>query len=258
LANLFFIGTGSGKTSVDRFHSSFLINTSGYNLLIDAGDGISKALHKQGVEFNPIDGVLITHLHPDHYTGLASLIVQMKMYGRKKDLNIYINSCLEEAIKNFITNSYLFPDKLGFGINYHSFQNNVQIRVSDEINFLPRENSHLALVSELKKNTGLYFSSSSFLFDIRDKKILYTSDIGSEEDLHLFDDYTPDYFISEITHIKPEEVVNKSIQFEINPGLIFTHYSDEDVVDVQNYISNLSDELKSRVILANDGLNIDL
>ena len=69
MAELKFIGTGSGKTSLNRFHSSFFIKTSNYNLLIDAGDGESKALLSQGIDFNTIDGILFTHLHPDHYTG---------------------------------------------------------------------------------------------------------------------------------------------------------------------------------------------
>jgi len=258
LANLFFIGTSSGKTSATRNHSSIFIFTSNYNLLIDAGDGISKAFLLHGIDFNLIDGILLSHFHPDHYTGLASLIVQMKMYGRKKVLSIYINSCLEKAIKKFITNSYLFPDKLGFGINYHSFQNNVQIRVSDGINFLPRENSHLASVSESKKNSGLCFSSSSFLFDIGNKKIFYTSDIGFEKDLNLFDDYLPDYFISEITHVEAENVINKLKDFSNSPQIIFSHYSDEDIVDIENFISNLIQDVKSRVLLAKDGLKINL
>src|SRR5690606_40471278 len=73
-----FVGTGSGQTSLNRYHSSFLINTGGFNLLVDAGDGVSRALMHQKVLYNFIDGVLISHFHPDHYAGLTSLIVQMK------------------------------------------------------------------------------------------------------------------------------------------------------------------------------------
>ncbi|MEO8398834.1 MAG: MBL fold metallo-hydrolase, partial [Ignavibacteriaceae bacterium] len=76
-AKIKFIGTGSGKTSLKRFHSSFLILNESYNLLVDTGDGISKALLLQNINYNSIDGILISHLHPDHYTGLPLLLVQM-------------------------------------------------------------------------------------------------------------------------------------------------------------------------------------
>lgn len=226
--------------------------------MIDAGDGSSKAFLQHNIDFNSIDGILLTHLHPDHYTGLASLIVQMKMYGRRKDLNIFINSGLENTIRNFVTTSYLFPDRLGFRINYFPFKNNAQLEVSSEIKILPRQNSHLALVSESKKESKLSFSCSSFLLNVSKKNILYTSDIGLEKDLHLFDDYNPDYFISEIAHVEPEDVINKVTEFKVNPKIIFTHYSDEDIFIVEKFIGNLGDNFKSRVQLAFDGLKIDL
>jgi len=49
---LTFIGTGSGRTSLDRFHSSLLFTTSDKNVLIDAGDSISRALKRQQVPIN--------------------------------------------------------------------------------------------------------------------------------------------------------------------------------------------------------------
>ncbi len=98
-----FIGTGSGKISLNRFHSSFLISTEKFNLLVDAGDGISKALLIQKIDFNSIDGILISHLHADHFSGLPSLIAQMKMNNREKDLSIFAN----ENLINFIKDQFI-------------------------------------------------------------------------------------------------------------------------------------------------------
>lgn len=226
--------------------------------MIDAGDGIPKAFLTHNIEFNSIDGVLLTHLHPDHYTGLASLIAQMKMYGRKKDLSIFVNSALEKVIIDFITNSYLYPDRLGFGINYHSFNADMLFKVSDEINFIARQNSHLSSVAELKRNSNQSFSCGSFLFNAGNKKIFYTSDVGSEKDIHLFDDKKYEYLISEITHIQPEAIVDKTLKDKSSSQIIFTHYSDEDIVDIEKFIANLPKNLISRVILAVDGLKIEL
>jgi len=258
LADLFFIGTGSGKTSATRNHSSILISTTNYNLLIDAGDGIPKAFLLHNIDFNSINGVLLTHLHPDHYTGLASLIVQMKMFNRKKNLDIYVNAELKNIVKDFLTSSYLYPDRLGFGIEYHSFSENILNEVSDEIKFIARENSHLASISEKMKNSKQSFSCSSFLITIGSRKVFYTSDVGSEKDLSLFDDNNYDFLISEITHVEPEVVIGKTEKENFKPQIIFTHYGDEDIRETEKFISNLNGDIRSRVILALDGLKINL
>ena len=257
MAELIFIGTGSGKTSLHRFHSSLLFLTSEYNLLIDAGDGVSKALLSNNIDVNSINGILITHLHPDHYTGLASLLTQMKMGEREKTLDIFVNDKLATAIKNFILQSYLFPERMEFLIEYHSTYDNTLYKINKEISFLLRQNSHLQLVSNLEKYKSQSFSSSSLLIKVNYKNIHYTSDIGSVNDLHLFDDYNRNLIISEVTHIKPQDVVNAFVADNLEK-IIFTHIRDENESLIEDYISSLSENKREKVILASEGLKISL
>jgi ribonuclease Z len=84
-----FLGTGSGKASLTRHHSSFLLSIGNYNLLVDAGDGISRAFLLQKIPFNSVDGILFSHFHPDHYAGIVSLIAQMKMESRENKLELF-------------------------------------------------------------------------------------------------------------------------------------------------------------------------
>ena len=257
MAELIFIGTGSGKTSLHRFHSSLLFLTSGYNLLIDAGDGVSKALLSNNIDVNSIKGILITHLHPDHYTGLASLLTQMKMGEREKTLDIFANDKLVATIRNFILQSYLFPEKMGFLIQYHSTYDNTFYKINKEISFLARENSHLQSVSNLEKYKSQSFSSSSLLIKVNDKSIHYTSDIGRVDDLHLFDDYNCNFIISEITHIGPQDIMNAFVDDNLEK-IIFTHISDENESLIENYILSLSENKRKKVILASEGLKLSL
>ena len=258
MAELIFIGTSSGKTSVNRFHSSFLISTSNYNLLIDAGDGISKALLMQQVSYDVIDGILFSHLHPDHYTGLATLIVQMKMIERKKTLDVFINSELADVIRNFLIQSYLFPEKIGFAIEYHPLTDNVKFKINDDISFIPRQNSHLSSVSKLEDYKSRSFSSNSFLLRVDDKNIHYTSDVGEKDDLQLFKDKTIDCLISEVTHINPEDIIT-TFDKSVLPGqIIFTHISDDDLISLQKFILVLPESLKKKIIIASDGLRVKL
>jgi len=258
MAELIFIGTSSGKTSLNRFHSSFLISTSNYNLLIDAGDSISKALLAQQISYDLIDGILFSHLHPDHYTGLAALIVQMKMIERKKTLDFFIHSELVDIIRNFLIQSYLFPDRMGFEIKYHRFKHNEKFIINDDISFIPRQNSHLDSVSKLDEYKSQSFSSSSFLLNVDDKIVHYTSDVGEKKDLLLFRDNKIDCLISEITHINAEDIINSADKNEFRGQIILTHINDNDLNSLQEYILELPASLKKRILIASDGLKIKL
>jgi ribonuclease Z len=258
MAELKFIGTGSGKTSLNRFHSSFLISTSNYNLLVDAGDGISKALLSQEIDYTKINGVLFTHLHPDHYTGFAALIVQMKMHNRKAQLDVFVNSELVGAIKELLINSYLFPERMEFSISYHEFNNNDQFKIDNEINLLPRQNSHLQPISKLPEYKRQSFSCSSFLFSVDDKQIHYTGDIGDRNDLSLFKELKPDFLISEITHIKLNDILDAFDENHPPQKIIFTHISDDDDERIEKFLTDLPDKLRKRFIIAQDGLKITI
>ena len=114
---LTFIGTGSGKTSLNRFHTSLLITEKDHNLLIDTGDGISKALLSSSVNVRSIDSILISHTHADHFSGITSLLTQMKIERRIEPLNILIHASFSDFLKKFINISFLFRESIGFELN---------------------------------------------------------------------------------------------------------------------------------------------
>jgi ribonuclease Z len=222
-----FIGTGSGKTSLNRFHSSILISDGNYNLLIDAGDGISRALLSQNIAFNIIDGILFTHLHPDHFSGFTSLIVQMKMLDRTKSLDVFIHKSLRKTLEDFLYRSYIFYKKLDFKIRYKEFTNGKEMEISKEFLFIPRQNSHLDKYVKYAKKEKISFSCSSILFKIIGKNIFYSGDIGSAKDLLFFEKNKIDVMISEFSHVSAKELL--SVYKKIKPAkFILTHISDED------------------------------
>jgi len=260
-----FVGTGSGKTSLKRYHSSFLINSGGYNLLVDAGDGISRALMNQKILFNFIDGILISHLHPDHYTGLPALIVQMKMNERVNPLYIFCHESNSEFIKEFIYQSYLFENKLGFKVNVQSFQQDKIFEASDGLSFTARQNSHLERNISFDKSKRLSFSSSSFLISVsarpsldgkvNERNIFFTGDIGEQKDLYIFNDMKIDLMISEITHITTEELIDAFRKLKPQK-LYITHLSEEDENKVSKLSYQLPIEERRKVVAAFDGLSV--
>jgi ribonuclease Z len=250
-----FLGTGSGKTSLNHYHSSFLISSSNHSLLVDCGDGISKAILTQNIDFNSIDSILISHFHADHFSGLASLITQMKLLSRKKDLIIFIHSSEKKFLEDFIFHSYLFKERMTFHLKIIAFFEEREITVNDNFYFISKINSHLNKYKQYDSNNRLGFVSLSFYFKDDTNSLIYSGDIGSEKDLFLFNQKV-DWFISEITHINPSSLIN--VLQDLDPNkIILTHIDDEMEPIINAFIVEvLSLEEKSRFVVAFDGLEI--
>ena len=247
-----FIGTGSGKTSLSRYHSSLLFAGIDYNLLVDAGDSVSRALLNQKIPYNSINGILISHLHPDHYNGLAELIVQMKMEDRQTPLSIFVHHTLVKTIKDFLQSSYVFMERMDFNIEFTGFSFEHEIFITSELSFISRGNTHLQKYQ--KHDASLSYVSGSFLFKSGESNIFYSGDIGSAEDLFLFKDFPVNIFITETTHAAIDEIINAVRQ--LKPGKIFlTHLDDDDLPVLISKIENAKD---FSFVIAEDGLYLSV
>lgn len=246
---IIFLGTSSGKVSLSRFFSSILLRCDNNNLLVDTGDGISKQLLNSGIGFSEIDGILFSHYHADHFGGIASLITQMKLFGRTKKLTVFTHQSLENNFLSCLNTSYIFLEKLGFELELVGFGWNKSINVAKGVSFIGKQNSHLVNNAEIV--TDVPFVSSSFLFELNGTKILYSSDIGSVADLYLFENWKCNIIISEARHISYCEL-NEAFS-RLQPEHIYiTHYDDESLEELKNNFS------RPEIIIAYDGLKINL
>lgn len=248
--NITFIGTGSGKVSPGRFHSSLMISVSGYNLLVDTGDSIARALLARKISCNSISGILISHLHPDHFSGFASLIVQMQMNDRKEPLYVFIHHTLVNKIKDFLKLSYIFMERMKFPLHFVGFDIGNDISVFQELSFISKQNSHL---DEYKKyDTKLSYVSGSFLFKSGNKNVYYSGDIGSPRDLFLFEEYKVDIFITEAAHIDLDSIL--TVSKKLNPGRIYlTHVEEADLPYIKGFIDKTGND---KIYIAGEGSQI--
>jgi ribonuclease BN (tRNA processing enzyme) len=187
-------------------------------------------------------------MHPDHYSGLASLLIQMKLIKRTEELLLYVHESLQDTISNFIKISYLFSERLGFKLDIRPYTSDAFFHPLDNLEVLARQNSHL---DDYIKDSpgGLSFSCSSYLFNFDNKLVFYTGDIGSEEDLYLFDDYYFDIMISEVTHVEQENIF-KAFRSSGAKKLYLTHLSDNDFFNIE--------AKQQEIIIAYDGLTIPI
>jgi len=85
-----------------RLRASVLINTNGKRILIDCGPDFREQMLNE--EFLPINGVLLTHEHYDHVSGIDDL----RPFCRFGDVDLYANSTTYKALMERIP--YCFTD----------------------------------------------------------------------------------------------------------------------------------------------------
>jgi ribonuclease BN (tRNA processing enzyme) len=251
---IIFVGTSSGRTSLNRFHSSLLFKLNKNSILIDAGDGVSKALLKQEISYSSISDIILTHYHSDHLAGLPSLLTQMVILNRTQSLKIHTHKDLVKPLRIFLETSFLFLNTFRFSVEIVGYEFNSKVTIIDQFRFIARQNSHIRNKHNLDINE-LKFLSSSFLFQTRNQNIVYTSDIGNSEDLYLFDDIQPDVFITETTHVNFSQI--EKSQTILNPSKTYlTHIDDEQ--KTKNWIEELPYLRKKKFIKAEDGMKIPI
>jgi ribonuclease Z len=92
------LGCHSATPRVNTNPTSQVLEIKNHIFLIDCGEGTQVQLRKNKIKFSRIKHVFISHLHGDHYFGLAGLISTFKLLTREADLHIYGPKGLKEVI----------------------------------------------------------------------------------------------------------------------------------------------------------------
>ena len=83
------VGSGDAFGSGGRFNSCLFIETAKGTLLLDCGASSLVALKAHGLDPNRIDGIVLSHLHGDHFGALPFLLLDAQfLAGREKPLLI--------------------------------------------------------------------------------------------------------------------------------------------------------------------------
>ena len=92
------LGCHSATPRIITHPTSQVLEIRNHIFLIDCGEGTQVQLRKYKVKFNRIKHIFISHLHGDHYFGLAGLISSFKLLTREADLHIHGPKGLKEII----------------------------------------------------------------------------------------------------------------------------------------------------------------
>jgi ribonuclease Z len=115
-----FLGTSAASINPYSPTSTCLVEGGNTKIMIDAGIGALRQLHRRHIDSDEIDAVLITHWHFDHFAGLRALLKSRKssssisIYGPRPSIaaRIYLMGLLHsaavhfEAVKDHFTKDY--------------------------------------------------------------------------------------------------------------------------------------------------------
>ncbi|MEA2930558.1 MAG: hypothetical protein QOG38_2986 [Hyphomicrobiales bacterium] len=112
------IGCGDAFGSGGRFNTCFRLEGAKSTILVDCGASSMVAMRTAGVDPNSIDGIVLTHLHLDHFGGLPFVLLDGQHASRReRPLTIAgppgsrerVSQLLEVTFAGSTKNTWRFP-----------------------------------------------------------------------------------------------------------------------------------------------------
>lgn len=94
-----FIGCGDAFGSGGRYNTCFHVTGGHVDFLIDCGASSLPAMKRFGIAREPIDLILITHFHGDHFAGLPFFLLDAQFTRRSRPLVIAGPQGIETRLK---------------------------------------------------------------------------------------------------------------------------------------------------------------
>lgn len=113
--NIQLLGTGDAYAT-DRANSAILVRIQNYQLLIDCGPTVCRELWQQP-NWENLDAVYFTHLHPDHALGLATLVNRFNSIGRTKALHIFCHANKEQRLQQLVEYGF-WSDRQNYAVEF--------------------------------------------------------------------------------------------------------------------------------------------
>jgi len=228
----------------------------GQNLYqFDAGEGFSGSAQRLKIDYNKIGRIFISHLHPDHITGIFMELQLMYLAKRQLALEIYAPEEGVESLEKAARLFYLFKEKFPFEFRFVPVKPNP---VFHENGFSVRafHNNHLTPNQQVIEQTGASnrMQSYSYLIETGSKRILYSGDIKDETDLDglLENVHT---VITEGMHCDFEALVSHCAISKVK-RLVVTHLQQKQYSHPQALIKIATKYKIGKILIARDGLKL--
>jgi ribonuclease Z len=112
-----FLGTASSRPTIRRNVSALAVQREGDLYLFDCGEGTQRQMMRFGVGFT-VREIFITHLHADHYLGLAGLLRTLSLQGREQELIVWGPAAGAETLESAV---FVGGDRFTFPVHVREF-----------------------------------------------------------------------------------------------------------------------------------------
>ncbi|MFD2515071.1 ribonuclease Z [Pontibacter locisalis] len=123
------LGSSSATPSANRHNTAQILTIGNQYHLIDCGEGTQMQLMLYKIKHQRISNIYISHLHGDHYFGLAGLLSTMHLQGRQAPLHLFGPPGLSEILSLQFKYS---GTNLSFKLNFHELDTTVHKKVFED------------------------------------------------------------------------------------------------------------------------------
>lgn len=172
------LGSGTSIPHPDRSSSAYWLEASGGSVLLDCSASAVSRILAEGLAWESLDAIWISHFHLDHCGGLAPLLAGLKhsekMKARKKPLRIFGGIGLRRLLERFndVHNYKLFDQP--FPLEVTDVEPLEKFAILEGLEAVAMRTPHTAE------------SHAIHLRDSDDAKLVYTSDTGYAETISAF------------------------------------------------------------------------
>jgi ribonuclease Z len=102
MATLHLLGTGAALSDAERTTTMLAFEGEGSVLVVDCGGDVVQRLLVAGLDLDRIEGMIVTHEHPDHVSGFPLFMEKIWLAGRRRPIAVYgPEAALSQARRTF-------------------------------------------------------------------------------------------------------------------------------------------------------------
>jgi ribonuclease Z len=124
------LGNNSAVPAYNRHPTSQVVSHDGISYLVDCGEGTQIQMIRYKIRRSKISHIFISHLHGDHYFGLAGLINSFNLLSHTQELHVYGPAPLQQIIEMQFNAAHTF---MCYPLYFHTLTQNEVLVDNDKI-----------------------------------------------------------------------------------------------------------------------------